>query len=109
MHAVAVKKELIKKHPWLPEAIFKAYSESKKIAYGYLTTMAGLMDSLPWLGQEFDETRKLMGNNYYSYGLNSNRKILETLFRYSYEQGLCNRELTIEELFDPSGFSLNEE
>ena len=39
-----------------------------------------------------------MGDNYYSYGIEPNRNTLKSLFRYSYQQGFCNRELTIEEL-----------
>ena len=50
-----------------------------------------------------------MGKNYYSYGIGPNRKVLETLFRYSYEQGLAKRELTIEELFETSTLKLTEQ
>jgi 4,5-dihydroxyphthalate decarboxylase len=108
MHAVAIKNSLAKKNPWLIEAVFKAYSQSKQMAYDYMAKLAWLKDSLPWFGQEFAETRALMGNNYYSYGIEANRKALETLFRYSHQQGLCSRELTIEELFVPSSLNLSE-
>jgi len=72
------------------------------LAYDYMAKAAWLKDSLPWFGQEFDETRALMGENYYSYCIKPNRKTLETLFRYSYHQGLCSRELTIKEFFEPA-------
>jgi 4,5-dihydroxyphthalate decarboxylase len=48
------------------------------------------------------------GCNYFSYGIKPNRKVLETLFRYSYQQGLCKRELKIEELFEPASLELTE-
>ena len=71
--------------------------------------MGWVNDMLPWYAQELTETRALMGKNFYSYGLEeANRKALETLFRYSHEQGLTNRELTIDDLFDPSGHDLSE-
>lgn len=108
MHAVAIKKNLVKKNPWLIEAVFKAYSQSKQMAYDYMAKSAWLKDSLPWFGQEFEETRALMGDNYYSYGIEPNRKTLEALFRYSHQQGLCSRKLTIEELFDPESIELSE-
>jgi len=108
MHAVAIKKSLAKKNPWVIEAVFKAYSQSKQMAYDYMAKAAWAFDSLPWFGQEFEETRALMGDNYYSYGIKPNRKTLETLFRYSYQQGLCKRELTIEELFEPTSIELTE-
>ena len=108
MHAVAIKKSLVKQNPWLIEAVFKAYSQSKQMAFEYMAKAAWLRDSLPWFGQEFEETRALMGDNYYSYGIKPNRKALEALFRYSYYQGLCSRELTIEELFEPASLELTE-
>ncbi len=64
--------------------------------------------SLPWFGQEFEETRKLMGDNFYSYGIEPNRKALETVFRYLVEQKLARRVLTIDELFVESTIPLRE-
>ena len=108
MHAVAIKKSLVKQNPWLIEAVFDAYSQSKQKAYDYMAQAAWFKDSLPWFGQEFDETRALMGNNYYSYGIEPNRKTLDALFRYSHQQGLCSRTLTIAELFEPASLGLVE-
>ena len=108
MHAVAIKKNLAKKNPEIIEAVFNAYSQSKQMAYDYMAQAAWLKDSLPWFGQEYEETRALMGDNYYSYGIGANRKTLEALFRYSYKQGLCSRELTIDELFEPASLELTE-
>ena len=108
MHAVAIKKSLIKQNPWLIEVVFKAYSQSKQKTYDYMANAAWFKESLPWFGQEFEETRILMGKNYYSYGIENNRKTLEALFRYSHQQGLCSRELTIEELFESLSLGLTE-
>ena len=108
MHAVAIKTSLLKKHPWLAKAVFDAYSKSKEIAYQAMAQKGWFSDMLPWYPQEFSETRQLMGKNFYSYGIEDNRKSLETLFRYSYEQGLASRKLTIDELFDPLGHDLKE-
>jgi 4,5-dihydroxyphthalate decarboxylase len=109
MHAVAIKKAVLEENPWLSAAIFKAYSQAKQMSYEHMAKAAWVYDMLPWYGQEFEETQALMGDNFYSYGIKSNRKTLEALFRYSHQQGLANRELTIEELFDPGGLELTEE
>jgi 4,5-dihydroxyphthalate decarboxylase len=108
MHAVAVREDLIDAHPWLPEAVFNAYSQAKKTNQEHLQKLGWAMVSLPWFGRELEETRELMGDNYWPYGVEPNRKALETLFRYSYEQGLASRELNIEELFHPSTLDLIE-
>jgi 4,5-dihydroxyphthalate decarboxylase len=49
-----------------------------------------------------------MGENFWPYGIAPNRKALETMFLYSYEQGLASRKLTIEEVFHPSTMTLEE-
>lgn len=108
MHAVVIRKSIAAGNPWLPKAVFEAYSQSKQLTYDYMARQAPLKSTLPWFGQEFEETRALMGDNYYSYGIGPNRKILETLFRYSHEQGLCSRELTVRELFEPASLGFSE-
>ena len=108
MHAVAIKTELIEKYPWLPQAVFEAYSKAKAHHFAELKKVGWAYSSLPWFSQEFEETRKVMGENFWPYGIEANRKTLETLFRYSYEQGLTNRQLTVEELFDKSTLELQD-
>ena len=108
MHAVALRKETIKQNPWLPKAVFEAYSQSKAAAFDYMKKYGWVKESLPWFGQEFEETKAAMGENYWPYGIEPNRKALETLFQYSYEQGLASKQLTIEELFEPSTLELVE-
>ncbi|PHS38927.1 MAG: hypothetical protein COB07_07375 [Sulfurovum sp.] len=109
MHAIAIKTSLLKEHPWLAQAVFDAYRESKAMTYSYMRKLGWADDMLPWYGQELQNTQALMEKNFYSYGLNkANRKTLNTLFRYSYEQGLSSRELTIDELFDPLGHNFRE-
>lgn len=108
MHAVAMRKAAIKKHPWLPKAVFNAYCESKQLQFAYMQKKAWAYESLPWFGQEFEATKEAMGDNYWPYGIRPNRKTLETLFRYSYEQGLASRLLTVEEMFESSTLDLME-
>jgi 4,5-dihydroxyphthalate decarboxylase len=106
MHAVAVRKDVIDANPQLPKAVFDAYSKAKKLMYEHMRKLAWATISLPWIGQEIEETRALMGENFWPYGIEPNRKALEALFEYSYEQGLANKKLTIEELFHPSTLEL---
>jgi 4,5-dihydroxyphthalate decarboxylase len=109
MHAVAIRKVVAEAHPELPEAVFRAYSAAKKQVYDFQRNHAWYKTTMPWISQELEETRGVMGDNFYSYGLtDNNRKTLETLFQYSYEQGLASRRLTIEELFHPSTLELIE-
>jgi 4,5-dihydroxyphthalate decarboxylase len=108
MHAIAIRRTVADEHPWLAKAVFDAFSKAKQASYSYMTRLGWIDDMLPWYGQELAETRTLMGENFYSYGIAPNRKALEALFRYSHQQGLASRELTIEELFLPSSLELAE-
>jgi 4,5-dihydroxyphthalate decarboxylase len=108
MHAVAIRNTLVEQNPWLPEVVFKAYSQAKQLMYDHLKKMGWAAISLPWAAQEMEETRALMGDNFWPYGIRPNRKPLEALFLYSYEQGLASRKLTIKDLFHPSTMALEE-
>lgn len=108
MHAVAIRNTLVEQHPWLPEAVFNAYSQAKQLMYDQLKKMGWVTISLPWAAQEIEETHALMGDNFWPYGIEPNRKALEALFQYSYEQGLASKKLTIAELFHPSSLDFLE-
>ena len=108
MHAVAISQDAVKKNPWLPEAVFHAYSQAKHRMYKAMQDLGWAMISLPWIGKELEDTQELTGKNFWPYGIEPNRKTLEALFQYSYEQGMAMRKLTIEELFHPSTLKLIE-
>jgi 4,5-dihydroxyphthalate decarboxylase len=108
MHAVAVRGDVVELHPELPVALFAAYSEAKSLNYAFMRDIGWAMNSLPWYAKELEETRALMGDNFWPYGIGPNRKALEALFQYSHEQGLCERQLTVKELFHPSTLGLLE-
>jgi 4,5-dihydroxyphthalate decarboxylase len=108
MHAVAIRRDAVREHPWLPRAVFDGYSRAKQMGYADMAQRRWFSDMLPWYGQELEETRALMGDDFYSYGIGPNRKTLETLFRYSHQQGLSSRELKVEELFEPTSLGFSE-
>ena len=108
MHAIAIRRDVVAEHPWLPKAVFDGFVEAKAMAYRQMSRLGWAINMLPWFGQELEDTQRLMGENFYPYGMKRNRKTLETLFRYSYAQGLARRELTVEELFEPSSLSFED-
>ena len=62
---------------------------------------------LPWVEAEALETRALMGEDYWRYGVKECAHEIEALTRYSYDQGLSERKLTAEDLFAPSTFEIS--
>ena len=108
MHVVAVRTDVAEANPWLPSAVFRAYAAAKEQALQRLRALGWAMISLPWLAQEAEATRELMGENYWPYGVEANRDTLTALLQYSHEQGLTERLLSLEELFHPSTLELTE-
>lgn len=106
MHAVGIRRDVLEKHPWLPASVYKAFVQAKRLADAEFAEVTALKIGLPWLTAEFDATRELMGDDFWSYGVEPNRKTLELMARYSYEQGLAVRPVAVEEMFAPS--TLNE-
>jgi 4,5-dihydroxyphthalate decarboxylase len=84
------------------------YSKAKQKTYANLESTTSLKVTLPWVTQEYEDTRKLMGKNFWPYGVEANRKELELVMRYSYEQGLVKQQLDFEEMFHPSTLNLKE-
>lgn len=108
MHTVAIRKRTIEANPWLPKAVFQAYSKAKALDYEYMRRWGWVTDSLPWYGQELNETQQLMGSNFYPYGLEACKAAYETAIRFVNEQGLSKRRVSLEEMFEESSLGLEE-
>jgi 4,5-dihydroxyphthalate decarboxylase len=106
MHAVGIRRDILDRHPWLAASVYKAFVAAKRLADAEFSEITALKIGLPWLNAEYDATREVMGNDFWSYGVGPNRKVLELMARYSHEQGLAVRPVAIEEMFVPS--TLNE-
>lgn len=109
MHTIAVRRKTIEANPWLPKTVFEAYSEAKALDYKYMREWGWAIDSLPWYGQEFNDTRELMGENFYPYGFDACKSSYETAIRYLHDQGLSKRKVSINEMFVTSSLKLKEE
>ncbi len=104
MHVIAIRTDVLTENPWLAKAVFEMYSEAKNLAYKNLQSTVVNRVTLP-----FESTRDLMGTNYWKYGVEANRKELESIMRYVFEQGLVKRQIGFEEMFDPSTLALEED
>jgi 4,5-dihydroxyphthalate decarboxylase len=107
MHLVGIRKELVQKYPWLPSSVYKAFREAKALAMIDLLDINALMVMHPWLIAETEETMAIMGEDFWSYGIDENMREITALTQYLHEQGLIERKVTVEELFHPSMFEIS--
>ena len=101
MHLVGVRRELVERNPGLPGAVFKAFEQAKKAALDLLSDTSATKVTLPFVEERLIEARALMGEDFWSYGLEPNRKTLESFLKHHHAQGLSPRLVKPEELFHP--------
>ena len=99
MHTVVIRRDVYERHPWVAQSLCKALEESKAVALAMLKQTAAMPAMAPWLVSQVEEARALMGEDWWPYGLEANRHVLDTFLRYHHEQGLSRRRLKPEELF----------
>ena len=101
MHTVAIRRDVYEQNRWVAQSLYKAFVEAQRRTYEDLYMTAALKAMLPWLTSHVEETRALMGDDFWAYGFECNRASLATFLRYHHEQGLSKRILEPEELFAP--------
>jgi len=101
MHTVVIRREIYENNRWIAQSLTKAFIAAQQKAYEDLKETAALKTMLPWLCSHVEETAAEMGDDWWSYGLDKNTKVLETFVRYHFEQGLSPKLLKPTELFAP--------
>lgn len=101
MHTIVLRRDLYERAPWVARSLLKAFTEARDLAYVRLGETAALSYMAPWLPLHAERTAALMGEDFWPYGLEPNRHVLETFLRYHHEQGLSQQLLVPEELFAP--------
>ncbi|MGW4484439.1 hypothetical protein ACWEOE_11425 [Amycolatopsis sp. NPDC004368] len=104
MHLLAARTDFAAANRAALVDVLAAFAEAKKLAWEELLDQQALKVMLPWLAAEAHRTAGLLGQDYWSYGLEPNRKALSTQIRYSRGQGLIDRDVELAELFltDPA-------
>jgi 4,5-dihydroxyphthalate decarboxylase len=69
--------------------------------------IAALNVTLPWCEADALEAIDLFGGDYWKYGIKECAHEIETITRYSYDQGLSKRKLTAKDLFHPATFEIS--
>jgi 4,5-dihydroxyphthalate decarboxylase len=101
MHTVVIRRDLYRQYRWIAQSLHKAFVQAQRKTYEYLNTSMALTTMLPWQPAHVEEARALLGEDWWPYGIEPNRHVLETFLRYHREQGLSRRRLEVDELFAP--------
>jgi 4,5-dihydroxyphthalate decarboxylase len=104
MHTVVIRRDIYERHPWVAQSMYKAFVAAQRKTYEGFAQTAAWMVMLPWLVAHIEEARRELGDDWWPYGFEANKAVLETFLRYHHEQGLSKRRLKPEELFAAETF-----
>jgi 4,5-dihydroxyphthalate decarboxylase len=102
MHPLGIRRSLYEKHPWLALNIYLAFAEAKRISQAEMFETAALKIGYPWIVSAAQEAQEVLGPDIFPYGVESSKPTLDAAIRYSMEQFMAVRTVTIEELFPPN-------
>jgi 4,5-dihydroxyphthalate decarboxylase len=101
MHVVVLRRDLYEQRPWLAQSLYKAFERARLAATARVAETAVGRYLLPWAYADVERTRRVMGTDFWTYGLAGNEETLDTFLRYSHEQGLIARQPSAASLFAP--------
>ena len=104
MHVLGIRRALTEQHSWLPGTVLKAFEHAKAIALEKLADTAATKVTLPFVEEMLRDAREFMGEDFWSYGVALNRKVLDYFLGQHHAQGLSARRLSVDELFHPATY-----
>jgi 4,5-dihydroxyphthalate decarboxylase len=102
MHLIGVRRALVEAHPWLSASVLKGFAAAKRVAAERLADTSATKVTLPFVEEQLLAARRLMGDDFWSYGFAQNRHVLAAFLRHHHAQGLSARLVEPEELFHPA-------
>jgi 4,5-dihydroxyphthalate decarboxylase len=102
MHTVVIRRDVYDRDPWVALSLYNAFCAAKDLCCRLLLETGSPKATFGWLQAMIEEEQAVFGKDWYPYGVEPNRRSLEALLQYNYEQGLTSRRIELEELFAPS-------
>ena len=98
-HGMVIKRKIVEEHPWVVLNIYKAFEDAATFVENQRIAM--IRDHLE-TGLLPPEAEATLATPLVRHGVIANRKELEAITQYSFEQGLTPRKLGLEDIFPAS-------
>ena len=99
-HGYALRGDVYRQYPWAAFNLYAAFVKAKEL---YQERFADSIPSGLIFGPAYlRQTREIVGDDPFPYGVRANRPMLETIVSYSHEQGFIPEKYPVEELFAAS-------
>jgi Fe2+ transport system protein B len=95
-HCMVVRRSIVEKHPWVILNLYNAFLQAKDKLVQELDV---LLDPYYATGVVDGQAKRAIHTDVMAYGVNGARKVLETISRFLYEDGLTSRLVGLDEVF----------
>jgi 4,5-dihydroxyphthalate decarboxylase len=99
MHMLAMRADLHRNEPQVAPLVYEAFCRARDLAIAGLYDTDALRLALPWLIDHVEETHRVLGRDYWTYGAEANRNVWNALCDFQVEQQLASRNVGLDSLF----------
>jgi 4,5-dihydroxyphthalate decarboxylase len=101
MHVVVLRRDVVDAYPWVPMNLYRGFVAARDRSLARALDINASRFPVPWLPAYSRRMTDLFGGEPFPYGVEPNRRTVETFLQYAGEQGITQRQVTVDELFLP--------
>ncbi len=105
-HMATLNQAYVAKYPEAPVALLEAYRRARDVAFDRIEGSDPSILTISWASHLMAEQRALMGENYWSYNVEDNRRSLEAMMLYAHQLGVTPTKLDFMSFFHPAAAAL---
>jgi len=102
MHVVVIRRDVFEEHRWVASALTNAFTEAKEYALDTLRSSSRRKIAVPWIYEHLERVHETFDDDYWPYGVEANREVLDAMAEFEHEQGLTSQKIEVDELFAPT-------
>ncbi len=99
MHVIVIKNAVLDRHPWIATNLYKTFEQAKANTLRHIDSANSSRVPFAWAFEAVREAKRVFGDDFWPYGMEANRRTLDTFLQYAFEQGVTARRVAVEELF----------
>ena len=101
MHVIAIRREVYERNRWIAGNLIRGFEIAKNRSLERVADITASSVPLPWVSDYAAQSREVMGEDFWPYGIEPNQVTLEVFSRYAWEQGITTRHMALDEIFVP--------
>jgi len=105
MHVIAIRREVYEARRWIAANLMAGFEAAKARSIARVADITASAMPLPWVADYAAQSREVMGEDIWPYGVEGNRATLAAFCNWAWEQGVCGRHMAPEDLFVPESLA----